>query len=178
MDQHSKNEKILVLVSACLLGINCKYDGTSSKNEKILKLAKNYILIPVCPEILGGLPIPRERAERKGEKVITKSGKDVTKYFEKGAKEVLKIAKILKIKKAILKQKSPSCGCGKIYDGTFSGRLIRGDGVTAKLLKKNGIKVFSEEDIDSIFAHLHNCANVKMSLKATSNRTTNNNQNG
>jgi len=144
MDQHSKNEKILV--SACLLGINCKYDGTSNKNEKILKLAKNFILIPVCPEILGGLPIPREPAEQRGKRVITKSGKDVTKYFEKGAKEVLKIAKILKIKKAILKQKSPSCGCGKIYDGTFSGKLIRGDGVTARLLKENKIQVFSEED--------------------------------
>jgi len=138
------NEKILV--SACLLGINCKYDGTSNKNEKILKLAKDYILIPACPEILGGLPIPREPAERKGKKVITKSGKDVTKHFEKGAREVLKICEILKIKKAILKQKSPSCGCGKIYDGTFSGRLIKGDGVTTKLLKKNKIKVFTEED--------------------------------
>jgi uncharacterized protein YbbK (DUF523 family) len=144
MDQHFKNEKILV--SACLLGINCKYDGTSNKNKKILKLAKDFILIPVCPEILGGLPIPREPAEQKGKRVITKSGKDVTKYFEKGAKEVLKIAKILKIKKAILKQKSPSCGCGKIYDGTFSKRLIKGDGVTTKLLKKNGIEVFTEED--------------------------------
>jgi len=140
-----KKEKILV--SACLLGINCKYDGTSNKNEKILKLAKNYILIPVCPEILGGLSIPREPAERKGKRVITKSGKDVTEYFVKGAKEVLKICKILKIKKAILKQKSPSCGCGKIYDGTFSGRLIKGDGVTAKLLKRNKIKIFTEEDI-------------------------------
>jgi uncharacterized protein YbbK (DUF523 family) len=152
MAQHSKNEKILV--SACLLGINCKYDGTSNKNEKILKLAKDFILIPICPEILGGLPTPREPAEQKGKRVITKSGEDVTKYFEKGAKEVLKIAKILKIKKAILKQKSPSCGCGKIYDGTFSGKLIKGDGVTTKLLKKNGIEVFSEEDIDSIFANL------------------------
>jgi uncharacterized protein YbbK (DUF523 family) len=140
-----KKEKILV--SACLLGINCKYDGTSNKNEKILKLAKDFILIPVCPEILGGLPTPREPAEQKGNRVITKSGKDVTKYFEKGAKEVLKICKILKIKKAILKQKSPSCGCGKIYDGTFSGKLIRGDGVTARLLKENKIQVFSEEKI-------------------------------
>jgi uncharacterized protein YbbK (DUF523 family) len=136
-----------ILVSACFLGINCKYDGTSNKNEKILKLARDYILIPVCPEILGGLPTPREPAEQKGKRVITKSGKDVTKYFEKGAKEVLKIAKILKIKKAILKQKSPSCGCGKIYDGTFSGKLIKGDGITTKVLKKSGIKVFSEEDI-------------------------------
>jgi uncharacterized protein YbbK (DUF523 family) len=145
MDQHSKNEKILV--SACLLGINCKYDGTSNKNEKVLRLAKDFILIPVCPEILGGLPIPREPAEQKGKRVITKSGKDVTKYFERGAKEVLKICKILKIKKAILKQKSPSCGCGKIYDGTFSGKLIKGDGITTKVLKKSGTKVFSEEDI-------------------------------
>jgi uncharacterized protein YbbK (DUF523 family) len=140
-------EKEKILVSACLLGIRCKYDGTSNKNERILKLAKDFILIPVCPEILGGLPTPREPAEQKGKRVITKSGRDVTKYFEKGAKEVLKICKILKIKKAILKQKSPSCGCGKIYDGTFSGKLIKGDGVTTKLLKKSGIKVLSEEDI-------------------------------
>jgi len=139
-----KKEKILV--SACFLGINCKYDGTSNKNEKILKLTKDFILIPVCPEILGGLPTPREPAEQKEKRVITRSGKDITKYFEKGAKEVLKIVKILKIKKAILKQKSPSCGCGKIYDGTFSGKLIKGDGVTARLLKENKIQVFSEED--------------------------------
>jgi len=154
MAQCLKNEKILV--SACLLGVNCKYDGTSNKNEKILKLAKDFILIPVCPEILGGLSIPREPAEQRGKKVITKSGKDVTKFFKKGAKEVLKIAKIFKIKKAILKQKSPSCGCGKIYDGTFSGRLVKGDGITTKLLKKNKIKVFTEENLDSIFAHLRN----------------------
>jgi uncharacterized protein YbbK (DUF523 family) len=144
-----RKEKILV--SACLLGINCKYDGTSNKNEKILKLKKNFILIPVCPEILGGLTIPREPAEQKGKRVITKSGKDATKYFEKGAKEVLKICKILKIKKAILKQKSPSCGCGKIYDGTFSGKLIKGEGATTKLLKKNKIKVFTEENFEKIF---------------------------
>jgi len=144
-----KKEKILV--SACFLGINCKYDGTSNKNEKILKLTKDFILIPVCPEILGGLPTPREPAEQKEKRVITRSGKDITKYFEKGAKEVLKIVKILKIKKAILKQKSPSCGCGKIYDGTFSGKLIKGDGVTAKLLKKNKVKVFTEENFEEIF---------------------------
>jgi len=144
-----RKEKILI--SACLLGINCKYDGTSNKNEKILKLAKDFILIPVCPEILGGLPIPREPAEQKGKRVITKSGEDATKYFERGAKEVLKICKILKIKKAILKQKSPSCGCGKIYDGTFSGKLIKGEGATTKLLKKNKIKVFTEENFEKIF---------------------------
>jgi uncharacterized protein YbbK (DUF523 family) len=140
-----KKEKILV--SACLLGVNCKYDGSSNKNKKVLELKDHYILIPICPEILGGLPTPREPSEQKGKRVITKSGKDVTKYFAKGAKEVLKICKILKIKKAILKQKSPSCGCGKIYDGTFSGKIVRGDGILTKLLKKNRIRVLSEEDL-------------------------------
>jgi len=140
-----KIEKILV--SACLLGIKCRYDGKSKKNKKVLKLAKKKILIPVCPEILGGLPTPREPAEKRKNRVITKSGKDVTEYFKKGAKEVLKIAKILKIKKAILKQRSPSCGSGQIYDGTFSGRVIKGDGVTTALLKKHKIKVISEEDL-------------------------------
>jgi len=142
--------KEVLLCSACLLGINCKYDGKSNKNEKIQKLRKKYILVPVCPEILGGLPTPREPAEQKRKRVITKSGKDITRYFEKGAKEVFKICKILGIKKAILKQKSPSCGCGKIYDGTFSGRLIKGEGVTTKLLKKNKIKVFTEENFEKI----------------------------
>ena len=140
-------KKEVILVSACFLGINCKYNGQSNKNKKVLKLAKEKILIPVCPEILGGLPTPREIAEQRGKKVITKSGKDVTKYFEKGAKEVLKIAKTLKIKKAILKQRSPSCGSGKIYDGTFSQRVIKGDGITTQLLKKHKIKIISEEDL-------------------------------
>jgi len=140
-----KIEKILV--SACLLGIKCRYDGKSNENKKVLKLAKKKILIPVCPEILGGLPTPREPAEKRKNRVITKSGKDVTKFFKKGAKEVLKIAKILKIKKAILKQRSPSCGSGQIYDGTFLGRVIKGDGITTELLKKHKIKVISEEDL-------------------------------
>lgn len=142
-----KNKREKILVSACLLGIECRYDGKSKLNKKILKLAKEKILIPVCPEIFGGLPTPREPAEIKGNKVVTKSGKDVTNYFKKGAKEVLKIAKILGVKKAILKQKSPSCGSGKIYDGTFSGRLIEGDGITAPFLKKQNIKIISEEEL-------------------------------
>lgn len=140
-----KQEKILV--SACLLGIACRYDGKVKRYLKVLRLAKNKILIPVCPEILGGLSTPREKAEIKDGKVLTKSGKDLTKYFEKGAREVLKIAKILNIKKAILKQKSPSCGFGKIYDGTFSGKIINGDGITAALLKKHKVKIISEEDL-------------------------------
>ena len=135
------------LCSACLLGIKCRYDGKSKPNKKVLELAKKEILIPVCPEQLGGLSTPREPAEQKGKKVITKSGKDVTKNFVRGAKQVLKIAKLFGIKEAILKQRNPSCGCGQVYDGTFTGTIIEGDGVTASLLKKHGIKVISEEDL-------------------------------
>ena len=140
----------MILCSACLLGIKSRYDNKTKPNKKVIRLSKKEILIPVCPEILGGLPTPRERAEQKGKRVITISGRDVTKYFESGAKEVLKICKIFGIKKVILKQRSPSCGCGQIYDGTFSGRIIKGDGITASLLKKNKIKVISEEDLTKI----------------------------
>lgn len=145
------------LVSACLLGIKCTWNGKSKKNKKIIKLSKKEVLIPVCPEQLGGLPTPRIPQEIQGcsgEKVLdgkckvkNKIGKDVTKQFIKGAKETLKIAKLFKVKEFIGKSKSPSCGCGKIYDGTFSGKLIKGDGVTTALLKKNGIKVITEKDL-------------------------------
>ncbi len=134
------------LCSACLLGIKCRWDAKSKPDKRVIVLAKKEILIPVCPEQLGGLSTPREPAEQKDDKVITKSGKDVTKNFLQGAKQVLKLAKLFNIKQAILKQKSPSCGCGKIYDGTFSGTIIKGDGVTADLLKKNKIQVITEED--------------------------------
>ena len=135
------------LCSACLLGINCRYDEKIIPNDEVIKLAKKEILIPVCPEQLGGLSTPREPAEQKGEKVITISGVDVTGHFIKGAEQVLTLAQIYGIKEAILKQESPSCGCGRIYDGTFSNRLIQGDGVTTILLKKNKIKVITEQDL-------------------------------
>jgi len=135
------------LCSACLLGIKCRYDGESKTSEKVNALLKKDLLIPVCPEQLGGLPTPRTPSEQKGNKVFTKDGKDVTEQFNRGAEEVLKIAKSFGIKEAVLKQKSPSCGCGLIYDGTFSDKLIRGNGVTTQLLKDNGIKVISEEDL-------------------------------
>jgi uncharacterized protein YbbK (DUF523 family) len=127
--------------------MNCRYDEKVKPNKKVLKLAKKEILIPVCPEQLGGLPTPREPSEQRGKRVITESGRDVTKNFENGAKQVLKLAKLFGIKEAILKQRSPSCGSGEIYDGTFTGRIITGDGVTTRLLKKNGVKVISEEDL-------------------------------
>ena len=138
-----KKEKILI--SACLIGLNCKYNGGNNENSKLVELMKEKDLVPICPEQLGGLKTPRASAERKQEKVITKEGVDVTKEYQKGAEEVLKLAKKLNIKKAILKSRSPSCGIDEIYDGTFSHNLVKGDGVTAELLKKNGIEVISSD---------------------------------
>jgi uncharacterized protein YbbK (DUF523 family) len=135
------------LCSACLLGIKCRYDGRSALNRKVIMLLKAETLIPVCPEQLGGLSTPREPAEIRGERVITRSGRDVTENFKRGAEEVLKIAKLYGIKEAIMKQGSPSCGNGRIYDGTFSGKTVKGDGVTAAMLKEHGIKVMTEEDL-------------------------------
>jgi len=142
------------LVSACLLGKHCRYDGGHKRNEDVVALAKRQKLIPVCPEELGGLPIPRPPSEITGgdgadviagkAKVVTRQGDDVTPYFLKGADEVLKIAQTHNIKKAILKARSPSCGCGQIYDGTFSSQTRAGDGVTTALLKEHGVEVFSE----------------------------------
>lgn len=136
-----------ILVSACLLGINCQYNGESDFTRELLEFLKDKgEFIAVCPEVLGGLPIPRDGAEIVGKKVKTAAGKDVTKQFIEGAKKVFKIAKENNVKLAILKAKSPSCGVGWIYDGTFSRNLIKGDGMTAALLKKNKIKVLTEKD--------------------------------
>lgn len=133
--------------SACLLGIKCKDNRKSNSNKKVLELTKKEILIPICPEQLGGLSTPREPAEQKGKKIFTKSGKNVTKNFIRGAEQVLKLVKLFGIKEAILKQRSPSCGCGEIYDGTFTKTIIKGDGITIALLKKHKIKVITEENL-------------------------------
>jgi Uncharacterized conserved protein len=135
------------IVSACLAGVKCRYDGESQPCDKILELVRNGEAIPVCPEQLGGLPTPRAQAEQQGAKVITKDGVDVTNEFHRGAIEVLNLAKLAGCKEAILKSKSPSCGSGIVYDGTFSGILIEGDGVLARLLKGNGIKVLRDDEI-------------------------------
>ncbi len=145
------------LVSACLLGRNCRYDGGHKRNEAIVALAKRQKLIPVCPEELGGLPIPRPPSEiSDGDgadvlagkaRVVSKLGEDVTPCFLSGANEVLKIAQAHNVKKAILKTRSPSCGCGEIYDGTFSGKTRAGDGVTTALLKLHGVEVVGEGDL-------------------------------
>ncbi len=135
------------IVSACLAGIKCGWDGKARPCQKVIELVKQGKAIPVCPEQLGGLTTPRNPAEQKNNKVFTKTGEDVTIQFERGAEEALKIALLTNCDKAIIKSKSPSCGSGKVYDGTFSRKLINGDGVFAKILKKNNIRVYSEDDI-------------------------------
>lgn len=132
-----------ILVSACLIGIKCRYDGSSSLSEKVLEDQKNYNFIPVCPEQLGGLSTPRVPSEIINTKVITKMGNDVTDNFNKGVQEALKLLKIFNCKKAILKSKSPMCGCNLIYDGSFSGKLIRGDGMLTKELKNINVEIKS-----------------------------------
>ena len=133
-----------ILVSACLLGVRCRYDGKSKPHPAVERLMEQHTLIPVCGEILGGLPTPRVSAERQGERVVTADGRDVTAAYRRGAEEVLRLAERYGCKAAILKERSPSCGSGRIYDGTFTGTLTDGWGVTAELLRDHGICVIGE----------------------------------
>ncbi len=135
-----------LLVSACLLGVNCRYCGNGLFNEAVYKLKNDHNLIPVCPEQLGGLTTPRNPVELINGQAVDKDHNNFTAQFEKGAKEVLKIAKLLDCTNAVLKSNSPSCGYGKIYDGTFRGRLIDGKGITAAKLEKNNIKIITENE--------------------------------
>lgn len=143
-----------ILVSACLLGTPCRYDGGHKQNDAVCALALDprVKLIPICPEQSGGLPTPREPSERRGSRVHSRTGEDVTAQFELGAAKALKTAKRCGCKFALLKERSPSCGKGEIYDGSFSGKLTAGDGVTAGLLIKNGIKVFGESKLDELLS--------------------------
>lgn len=136
-----------LLISACLCGENCKYNGGNNKLEKIKDLKSKYNLIMVCPEVLGGLTIPRVPSEILDDKVINKEGLDVTIHFTNGAKKTLEICLANKCDKALLKNSSPSCGVNKVYDGSFSDNKIAGMGITAKVLKQNGIHLYSEDDI-------------------------------
>lgn len=138
-----------ILVSACLLGKPCRYDGGSKPCARVIELSQrtDAELIEVCPEELGGLPTPREPSEILGNKVISKDGRDVTEFFERGAKKALAIARENSCSYAILKSLSPSCSPSCVYDGSFSGKVVDGMGVTARILKGNGIKVLSEEEI-------------------------------
>lgn len=141
-----------ILVSACLLGLNCRYSGERKADERVLELVDNrdVVLIPVCPEQLGGLATPREPAERRGQSVRNRKGEDVTGAFYRGAGEALRLAQLYGCTLALLKERSPSCGSGNIYDGSFTGTVTDGDGVTAELLKKNGIRVVGEGDAEEL----------------------------
>lgn len=136
-----------IAVSACLLGENCKYNGGNNYSEKVIEYIKGHEVVPVCPEVLGGLPIPRESAEIVNGKVSHKDGTSVDKEFRRGAETALKIIKEQQVDFVILQSRSPSCGVNTIYDGSFSGKIISGQGVFANLLQKNGIKVIDVADL-------------------------------
>lgn len=143
-----------ILVSACLLGVECRYNGRGVLEPQVKALLERHHLIPVCPEIMGGLATPRTPAERKDGRVITRDGEDVTSAYEKGAVEALKLAQLFGCRAAILKERSPSCGSGRIYDGTFTGKLTEGEGVCAGLLGEQGIKVYGESQIDRLLEEI------------------------
>ncbi len=141
-----------LLVSACLLGENCKYSGGNNYTLEVEALRAQYEFVPVCPEQLGGLPTPRSPAERTGARVVNRDGADVTEAFRLGAEKTLETARMLGITKALFQVRSPSCGSGTIYDGTFSGTLASGSGVTAELLEENGIKIYPSDRIPLLLA--------------------------
>ena len=141
-----------ILVSACLLGHACRYDGKSKPCERVIALKDTYNLIAVCPEVMGGLPTPRVPSEICGALVLMKDGRDVTENYNRGAEKALEIARENACTVAILKEKSPSCGSGLIHNGLFDGGLVVGDGITAQLLKKAGIRVLGESEITEDFA--------------------------
>ncbi|MBQ9511392.1 MAG: DUF523 domain-containing protein [Clostridia bacterium] len=141
--------KPYLLISACLLGTPCRYDGKSKpmSDDTLKKLNEKYTLIPICPEMMGGLPAPRVPSERQGARVVNAQGVDVTSNYRRGAEEALALAKKYDIKTALLKERSPSCGAGTVYDGTFTNTLIRGNGVTVDMLLKENIEVFGESKV-------------------------------
>ena len=145
-------ERKPLLISECLLGVACRYDGRSVPLpvETLSRLRSHYMLIPVCPEQLGGLKTPRAPSERCAGRVVSKHGEDVTAQYRRGAEQALYLAELFGCTRALLKERSPSCGSGKIYDGSFSGTLTDGWGVTAELLKSCGLAVFGESEVETL----------------------------
>ena len=144
-------EKEAILVSACLLGVPCRYDGASKPCSAVESLRAHYRLIPICPEQSGGLPTPRPASEIGTDgRVRNRPGADVTAEYLAGAEAALRVAQENGCRLAVLKEKSPSCGVGKVYDGSFSGKLVTGDGITVRLLQKHGIRVVGESEIPGL----------------------------
>lgn len=138
-----------ILISACLLGACCRYDGKSKECPAALELRRQHELVPVCPEQLGGLPTPRPPCERVGERVISAEGVDRTDEYDRGAQEAARLYELLACDCAVLKARSPMCGRDRIYDGTFSGMLTAGDGRLAALLRSRGVKIYTEDEIET-----------------------------
>ena len=141
----------MIIVSACLLGRNCKYDGGNNGNEAVKELVRGREVLAVCPETAAALPAPREPSERQGDRIVSRDGKDLTDAFRKGAEACF--ARVMErrneIEFAVLKANSPSCGSGRIYDGTFTGRLVPGSGVFAEMLEEEGVPVYTEADAEN-----------------------------
>lgn len=152
MEPREAGGAMKILVSACLLGVACRYDGASKglPDSVLRELMARHVLVPVCPEQLGGLPTPRAPSERRGSRVVMRTGADVTAAFTRGAQQTLVLAQRFGCTAALLKQRSPSCGYGEIYDGTFTGACVPGDGVTAALLSAHGIRVYGEDAVSEL----------------------------
>ena len=142
--------KTKIIVSACLLGENCKYNGSNNRNDDVIALAEEFELVPICPECFAGLSIPRVPSEILDTRVYSKNGEDLTDKFILGAEQALYIAKECNAPCALLKENSPSCGFGLIYDGTFTGKKISGNGITAQLFFDNDIQIFGESQINML----------------------------
>lgn len=143
-----------LLVSACLLGVGCRYDGQSNQLPQLEQLLKQHTCIPVCAELFGGLPTPRVPAERQGNRVVTRDGDDVTEAFVRGTAEVLRLADLYHCRAALLKERSPSCGSGQIYDGSFTGTLTDGWGTAAALLREHGVCVVGESRLEQLLREM------------------------
>ena len=148
MTRPDLNEGEPILVSACLLGLHCRYDGRMETDERVAALARRHVLVPVCPEQLGGLPTPREAVELLAGRAVSRGGADVTEAFELGVAQVERIAGLTGAAAAVLQPRSPSCGIGVIYDGTFTSRRIAGDGMLARRLRDLGLRLRMPDDLD------------------------------
>jgi uncharacterized protein YbbK (DUF523 family) len=147
-DRADSGSRPVVLVSACLLGVRCNHEGEANTNDAVLALRASHRVVPVCPESAGGLPTPRPAAERRPDGTVrTVDGTDVTHWFERGAVHATRIAEAVGATRAVLKARSPSCGCHEIYDGSFTRTRVRGEGVTASALRRAGLEVISEDDL-------------------------------
>ena len=140
----------MILISACLLGCACRYDGKSKPHPLAQALARRGLVVPICPEQLGGLPTPRAPSEQQSDRVVSADGTDVTTQYHRGAEEALRLAALYGCTTAVLKERSPSCGSGQIYDGTFTHTLTEGDGLTAQMLKKKGVEVYGESQLEEL----------------------------